>query len=175
MNRKVLVGGLLAVLPLVGLLLLGLGRDPHVVRSPLVGRPAPSFSLKPVGGGEPISLESLRGRPVVLNFWATWCVPCAEEHGVLAAGARDWNDKAQFLGVIYEDQEETVLGFLKRHGSAYPSLFDEGGKTAIAYGVFGVPETFFIGPDGTIVEKFLGPLNGPALADNLGRAMRASR
>jgi cytochrome c biogenesis protein CcmG/thiol:disulfide interchange protein DsbE len=171
MNRKVLIAGLVVVAPLVAVLLVGLGRDPRVVRSPLVGREAPPFTLRPVGGGAPVSLESLRGKPVVLNFWATWCVPCIEEHGVLVSGARAWEGQAHFLGVVYQDGEDAIAAFLQRKGSAYPTLFDEGGKTAIAFGVYGVPETFFIGPDGVVVDKFMGPLQAAALSANLRKAL----
>jgi cytochrome c biogenesis protein CcmG/thiol:disulfide interchange protein DsbE len=171
MNRKVLIAGLVLVAPLVAVLLIGLGRDPRVVRSPLVGREAPPFTLRPVGGGAPVSLESLRGKPVVVNFWATLCVPCIEEHGVLVSGARSWEGQAHFLGVVYQDEEKTIAEFLRRRGSAYPTLFDEGGKTAIAFGVYGVPETFFISPDGVVVEKFMGPLDDAALSASLRKAL----
>lgn len=163
MNKKVLLGGALVTLPLIGLLLMSLGRDPKQVDSPLIGQRAPAFSLRPVAGGDPVSLESLRGKPVVLNFWATWCVPCFEEHPVLTRAAKVMGQEVAFLGVIYEDEEPKVASFLRRQGSAYPSLMDDGGKTAIAYGVYGVPETFFISPDGTIVNKYVGPLNARAL------------
>ena len=135
-----------------------LGRDPHSVRSPLVGQPAPPFKLVPVGGGAPVTLESLRGKPVVMNFWATWCVPCFQEHPALVASARFLPD-VQFLGIVYEDEEARTGEFLRQEGSAYPSLMDKDGRTAIAYGVFGVPETFFIDRNGRIVEKHVGPLD----------------
>lgn len=173
-NARVLAGGLVLVLPLVAILVVGLGRDPHQVSSPLVGRPAPPFSLRPAGGGPPVSLEGLRGRAVVLNFWATWCRPCFEEHAVLARGARAYGSRVQFLGVLYEDQETSVLGFLGRLGSAYPSLMDEDGKTAIAFGVYGVPETFFIDARGTIVGKFAGALSSPSLAAHVEKALKES-
>ena len=83
MNRKVLIAGLVVALPLVGLLLMSLGRDPRQVDSPLIGQKAASFSLRPVGGGAPVTLDTLRGRTLVVNFWATWCVPCFQEHPVL--------------------------------------------------------------------------------------------
>jgi cytochrome c biogenesis protein CcmG/thiol:disulfide interchange protein DsbE len=172
-NRKVLLAGLAVALPIVGLLLISLGRDPHRMDSPLVGRAAPAFLLRPAGGGEAVSLASLKGRPVVVNFWATWCVPCHEEHPVLTAGARLYPDVA-FLGIVYQDEEPIVLDYLRERGGGYPSLLDDGGKTAIAYGVYGVPETFFIAPDGSIVEKYTGPLGADALRNLVQKARAGS-
>ncbi|HWE25357.1 MAG TPA: redoxin family protein [Myxococcales bacterium] len=168
-NRKVLIAGLVVVLPLLAVLVMNLGRDPHSIRSPLIGKPAPPFSLKPVGGGAAIDLASLRGRPVVVNFWATWCVPCLEEHAALTAAARTFSD-AQFLGVVYEDEESNAKAFTTERGGAYPSMMDPDGRMAIAYGVFGVPETFFIDRDGRIVEKYVGPLDRGTIATLLSRA-----
>lgn len=168
-NTKVLVAGLVVVVPLLAVLVLNLGRDPHSVRSPLVGRSAPAFSLPPVGGGAPVSLDSLRGRPVVINFWATWCVPCFEEHAALTAAARTFRE-VQFLGVVYEDDEAATETFLGERGGGYPSLVDPEGKTAIAYGVFGVPETFFIDASGRIVDKYVGPLDRGTIATLIARA-----
>lgn len=171
MNRKVLLIGLAAVLPLVGVLAANIHHDPNpsLQRSPLVGRPAPPFTLPPVGGGAPVSLERLRGRPVVMNFWATWCVPCFQEHGVLLRGARAHGSEVQFLGIVYEDEEERVRAFLAQEGAAYPSLLDTTGRTAIAYGVYGVPETYFIDAAGAIVHKHVGPLDDDALEEGVRR------
>jgi cytochrome c biogenesis protein CcmG, thiol:disulfide interchange protein DsbE len=169
MNPWVLAVGLAVVVPLVTVLVLNLGRDPRSVRSPLIGRPAPAFSLAPVGGGAPVGLESLRGHPAVINFWATWCVPCFEEHAALTAAARTFRE-VQFLGIVYEDEEATTRAFLAERGSSYPSLLDPEGKTAIAYGVFGVPETFFIDGTGRIVEKYVGPLDRGTIATLIARA-----
>jgi cytochrome c biogenesis protein CcmG/thiol:disulfide interchange protein DsbE len=173
-NRKVLVAGLAIVLPLLAVLVANLGRDPHSVRSPLVGRPAPAFSLTPVGGGNPVALDSLRGKPVVINFWATWCVPCFQEHPALTEAARSLRD-VQFLGIVYEDEEALTGEFLRQRGSAYPTLMDKDGKAAIAYGVFGVPETFFIGADGRIVEKYVGPLDRGTIVELVARAKGGAR
>jgi cytochrome c biogenesis protein CcmG, thiol:disulfide interchange protein DsbE len=168
-NPWVLGAGLAVIVPLLAVLVLNLGRDPHSIRSPLIGRPAPTFSLAPVGGGAPVRLESLRGRPVVINFWATWCVPCFEEHAALNAAARTFGE-AQFLGVVYEDDEARTQAFLAQRGSSYPSLVDPEGRTAIAFGVFGVPETFFIDGTGRIVEKYVGPLDRATIASLIARA-----
>ena len=170
MNRRVFVMGLLVVVPLVGILVLNIGRDPHAFNSPMIGRPAPAFTLKAAGSGAPVSLASLRGRPVVINFWATWCVPCYEEHAVLVSAAREAGDSVQFLGVIYEDDADRVGDFLSRQGRAYPSLMDDDGKTAMSYGVYGVPETFFVDAQGRIAAKYTGPLHAEVLAENLARA-----
>jgi cytochrome c biogenesis protein CcmG, thiol:disulfide interchange protein DsbE len=168
-NRKVLLVGLLGALPLVALLLAGLSRDPRYIDSPLVGRPAPPFRLVPVGGGAPVTIESLRGRPVVLNFWATWCVQCADEHPALVTAARGLADQAVFLGAVYQDTETNVLESLRERPSAYPILMDKGARAAIAYGVYGVPETFFISADGVIVDKQIGPLTPAGLAERLAK------
>ena len=170
MNRRVLLAGLLVVVPLLGILVLNIGRDPHAFNSPMIGQVAPAFTLKTVGTGEPVSLAALRGRPVVVNFWATWCVPCYEEHAALVAAAREAGDGVQFLGVIYEDEPGQVDDFLTRQGRAYPSLMDEEGKTAMAYGVYGVPETFFVDAQGRIAAKYTGPLRPDLIAEHMARA-----
>jgi len=172
-NRKVLVAGLLVVAPLLFVLFANLGRDPHMVDSPLIGKTAPPFALEPVGGGAPVALAALSGKPVVVNFWATWCVPCFAEHPVLAQAARAMGGDVQFLGVIYEDEEDRVAAFLKRQPSPYPSLMDDGGKTAIAYGVYGVPETYFIDARGTIAAKHVGPLDARLLSRYVRMAMES--
>jgi len=166
-NPRVLLVGLAVVAPLVAVLVMNLGRDPHTIGSPLVGRGAPDFALRPMGGGDPVTLASLRGKPVVLNFWATWCVPCFEEHPVLVSTARRLGDRVRFVGVIYDDSEEQVTSFLARQGASYPSLMDPGAKTAIAFGVFGVPETYFIDAEGKIAAKQIGPLDEQTLAQKL--------
>ena len=120
-----------------------------------------------------MTLASLRGRLVVLNFWATWCVPCEQEHHALTRAARALGSEVQFLGAVYDDEDDRVQSFLTRRGQAYPALMDPEGKTAIAYGVYGVPETYFINRDGIIVSKFKGPLSPSSLAEEIKKA-RAS-
>jgi len=169
-NRTVLIIGVLIVAAIVFVLFAGLGKDPQHIDSPLVGKPAPPFALKAVNTGETIDLESLRGKPVIVNFWATWCVPCYEEHPTLVANARQLPD-VQFVGVVFNDTEDKINRFLAERGSAYPTLLDANGKTAIAYGVGGVPETFILDASGTIVAKHDGPISAEQLQSYLAEVL----
>ena len=171
MNRTVLIVGIVIVGAIVFILFAGLGKDPAHIDSPLVGRQAPAFALRAVGTGQTVDLESLRGKPVIVNFWATWCGPCFEEHPTLVANARNLPN-VQFVGIVFNDTDDKIMRFLAERGSAYPTLLDANGKTAIAYGVGGVPETFFINPAGKIVAKFEGPLSTETLQENLEKALR---
>lgn len=172
MNRTVLAVGIIIAAALVGILFLGLGKNPAEIRTPLIGKPAPAFALKEVGTGRTVDMASLKGKPVIINFWATWCGPCWEEHPVLVANARMLQPNVQFLGVVFQDEESKILSFLQQRGSSYPTLVDERGKTAIAYGVGGVPETYFLDANGVIRAKYSGPMSSDILQENLQKAMR---
>ena len=171
MNRTVLLVGVIIAAALLGVLFLGLGKNPNEIRSPLIGRPAPTFTLREVGTGRAVDLAQFKGTPVILNFWATWCGPCWEEHPVLVANAR-MMPNVKFLGVVFQDSEDKILGFLRARGSSYPTVVDDQGKTAIAYGVGGVPETFFLDANGVIVAKYSGPMSSDILQQNLQKALR---
>lgn len=148
------------VLALFGLSLL---RGPLVASSPLVGKPAPGFTLATLEGGR-VGLETLRGKPVVLNFWASWCVPCRTEMPLLE---RAWRAHAgeglAVVGVVYADSNENARGFYKELDLTFPSLIDASGKTAVDYGVTGLPETYFIDRSGVIVAKKYGALEADEL------------
>lgn len=167
MNWKILGAGALVVIPAVWFLGKGFGVDPRALPSVLEGKPAPGFSLTTLEG-EATSLDALRGSPVVLNFWATWCVPCLQEHPLLLEGARRYQDRGVvFLGVLYGDEADKANAYLKKHGKAYPTLLDPAQRTAIDYGVGGVPETFFIDRQGQIVRKVSGPVSPDVLVTTL--------
>lgn len=171
MNRNVLVIGAVITAALVGVLFLGLGRDPKQIDSPLVGKPAPRFALATVGTGQTVDIASFRGKPVVLNFWATWCGPCWEEHPTLNETARMMDGRVQFLGVVFQDDEAKIQSFLRQRGSSYPTVVDDRGKTAMAYGIGGVPETFILDGNGTIVVKHDGPISAEQLQSYLAEVL----
>jgi cytochrome c biogenesis protein CcmG/thiol:disulfide interchange protein DsbE len=172
MNRPVLFVGTAIAAALIAVLFVGLGNDPQQIRSPMIGRPAPAFALKEVGTGQTLDLQTLRGKPTIINFWATWCMPCYQEHPVLIDNARLFGSKVRFVGVVFNDDERSIAKFLRERGSAFPTLIDQQGKTAIAYGVGGVPETFFLDRQGIIVAKFSGPMTTDVLQANLEKAIR---
>ena len=159
MKWKVTLALSAACAALVIILAKGFGRDPHEVPFMLRGKPAPAFALKTLQTGELVSLEKLRGKPVVLNFWSTWCGPCRMEHPVLEWASRQYGGQAHFLGAIFEDTEENARGYIAQAGSLYPQLVDPKSQMAVDYGVAGVPETYFIDADGIIRDKFVGPMS----------------
>ena len=147
---------------LVAMLASGFGHDPRAVPKALQGRAAPTFTLQTTDG-EAVSLAELRGKPVVINFWSTWCLPCKQEHPLLLAAPAEYPDVV-FLGVVYADDPAKVRPWLQSNGQTYAQLLDPGGRTAIDYGVAGVPETYFVDVNGRVVHKESGPISAPLLA-----------
>ncbi|MBI1297172.1 redoxin domain-containing protein [bacterium] len=125
--------------------------------------------------GETISLDDLKGKGVVVNFWASWCDPCRDEADLLEQTWRREKDNGiVFLGIDYLDQEPAALAYLEEFDVTYPNGPDLRSEIARRYGIKGVPETFFIGPDGRIVETIIGPITGPAQMDELISLIRPS-
>jgi len=167
-NRKVLLIGLILVAPLIVMLASGLRHDPREVVSPLIGRPAPEFALSDLEGRR-LALEDLRGQPAVVNFWATWCQPCAAENPIFSALARRYDGRVRFVSVIYQDSPEAIRAYERERGSWGRTLVDPESRTAIRYGVYGVPETFLIDPKGLVHEKVTGMVS----FDGLERSLEA--
>ncbi len=155
-------------------LAMGLRRDPKDIRSATVGKPAPAFDLERLDGQGRIRLADYAGRVVVVNFWASWCVPCREENPALAATWERYRSSGVVLvGVVYQDSREAAREYTTQFGNIWPSLLDEGGRTAIAYGIFGIPETFFIRADGVIAGRHVGAIDQETLTRGI-EAIRAT-
>lgn len=129
--------------------------------APPVGRPAPEFSL-PLFDGGTLSLHSLKGKPVVLNFWASWCVPCREETPLLVRLHKVYGPRGvAFVGIDTEDEVASARRFISQHHVAYPLVRLDDERIIEAYAVPGLPTTVFIGADGTVVGKVVGGFVGP--------------
>lgn len=139
--------------------------------SPLIGHHAPDFTLAVLNGapGQRVHLAELKGHPVIVNFWASWCQPCQEESPILEAAWQKYKaDGIIILGVSYQDKPADSLAFLKQYGITYPIGSDaQDGAIAIAYGVSGVPETAFIDRSGVVAQKVGGPLDDATLARDI--------
>lgn len=169
-----LVAGVAAALLFIGILWQGLGKDPSKVPSALLGKEAHPFEVQWLQGQEHIpnarpegfGFKDFKGRPLILNFWASWCYSCRAEASDFEAFWQRYKDKGLLVaGIAIQDTPEAALGFAKTFGKTYMlGLDSEDGKAAIDYGVTGVPETFFINRDGVIIHKEAGPVSAQLLA-----------
>ncbi|MFE6615918.1 TlpA family protein disulfide reductase [Amycolatopsis sp. NPDC057786] len=168
--RWVALAAAIAAVAVGALLGTRLGKDPTLVDTPLIGKPAPELSLPYLEREGELDLGSLRGRIVVVNFWASWCVPCREEQPTLVAAADAYSEAGvTFVGISYQDQRKPAIGFLDElgRGNGYQYVTDPRSRAAMDFGVIGIPETFFIDRTGTIVAKITGPTDPPLLASTL--------
>ncbi len=160
--------GVFLALAVVFLFQLLSGRDAAVVPSALIGQLAPETKLPPLdGAGLPgLDTQSLKGKVTLVNVWASWCAPCRIEHPLLMELARD--ERIAIVGLNYKDSPENARRFLGELGNPYDAIgVDDAGRHAIDWGVYGVPETFLVGRDGTILKKHVGPLSPDALRASL--------
>lgn len=174
MNWKRASLAAIGALPVLALFAFGFTRNPAEIPSPLPGNAAPTFDLTVFAPGErpltrqvgdTIRLATQAGRVVVLNFWASWCQPCRDEHDALSTTALEYAGRpVQFVGVLYNDAPTAALQWIaEMGGQSYPSTLDRDSRTAIAYGLYGIPETFIIDGGGRIAAKHVGPISQPQL------------
>jgi cytochrome c biogenesis protein CcmG/thiol:disulfide interchange protein DsbE len=162
----------LAVVPVLVLLAYGFRTDPRDIPSPLVGKPASSFKLTAFDG-KPVVLEALRGQVVVVNFWASWCYPaCYEEAPTLERAWKTYKDRGlMMVGVNFQDKDEPARRFLTQFGHTFPNAPDPAGRVSVDYGVYGVPETYFIDRKGRVRFKQVGPVSDQMLKDQIERLL----
>ena len=153
----------LAVVLVLALFVWGLGRRGTVGPVPVSARSAPDFGVtlfgQPGGAVGAWRLSEQAGRPVVVNFWASWCIPCEDEAPVLERVAVRYRERVSLIGLDVQDTEENARAFLARFRITYPNAPDPGGRISVDYGMSGVPESYFIGHDGRILRKWAGPLD----------------
>ena len=149
---------LLVLIGLVVLFVFGLQNDPRLVPSPFIGKPVPEFTLPRLD--QPATMvksSELKGATSLINIWATWCIPCRQEHPLLMDLAKESDVK--IFGLNYKDISSDAIIWLAQLGNPYDlTLVDEDGRAGIDLGVYGVPETFVVDRDGIIQYKHVGPL-----------------
>ena len=163
---------ILIIAPFLWLLAYGFTRDSRYIKSPLLAKPAAPFAVT-LFDGRKITLNDLRGKAVFLNFWASWCPPCRAEARDLEVGWQKVKGKNMiFLGVALQDTEKDSRAFLEEFGITYPNGTDASGKMAVDFGVWGIPESFFIDPQGRITYKHVGGIKAQVAAAKLEEALK---
>jgi len=167
MRRALIVIPLGVFVALVVLLAVGLTRNPAEVPSPLIGKPAPEFSVPSLADpGRMIGSEDLKGQVTIVNVWASWCAACRDEHPLLMELAA--RKIVPIVGLDYKDTRDEGLAWLRRFGDPYDSIaFDGDGRVGLDWGVYGVPETFVLDRNGVIRHKHIGPITRESVQKTL--------
>ena len=148
------------VLGLITLLAFGFTTNPKKVPSPLLGRPAPDFQVDELNGKQKFSLSEFKGKPVILNFWASWCAECRTEAIILENFYKKYGKKLAIIGIAIQDSPQKAKTFARHFSKTYLLALDDlSGNIALDYGIYGVPETFFIDPKGNIFHKTIGEVS----------------
>ena len=135
---------------------------------------APDFTLSTLAGDEEVTLSSFRGKPVVLNFWASWCVPCRDEAPAFQEAHEKWGDQVVFIGVDAQDFVGDARKFVEKHGVTYTNVHDGSGSTLGRFGITGFPETLWLDAQGRIVAFEPGETDAEAIEQNIQRALESS-
>jgi cytochrome c biogenesis protein CcmG, thiol:disulfide interchange protein DsbE len=149
-----------------------IGKDPTIIPSPLIGKPAPDFVFTALDGSK-LRSSDLRGRPYVLNFWASWCPPCLKEQPDLADFYRRWHPRGvELVGVVFQDSKENVTQWQRERGGDWPVVMDPD-HASIDFGVARPPETYIVDAQGRVAVKISGPIGRGGLDDILERVSSA--
>jgi len=160
------------IAPVLALLAYGFRRDSRYIVSPLIAKPATPFTVT-LFDGRKLTLDDLRGKAIFINFWASWCLPCREEARDLEAAWQKVKDENMvFLGVALQDTDKNSSEFLKEFNVSYPNGKDESGKIGVDYGTWGIPESFFIDPQGRITYKHVGGIRAALVIAKLEEAAK---
>ncbi len=170
-DRKVPLGLLVLVPAVAFLIFMGIGTYQRI-DVPTPGKEVPDFTAPLLGDDGTLSLSDLAGKPVVLNFWASWCGPCKDEAPLLQAAHEEYGDRIAFLGVDIRDAMSDALEFVDTYGLTYPSVRDEDMRVYADYGLTGQPETFFIDSEGVLVKHVAGPVDEDTLFQALDVLVR---
>lgn len=147
------------------------GASSFIVGSPLLGKPAPDFTLTSLDD-TPVRLSDYRGRPLIVNFWASWCIPCRDEFPqFVAARAQHAAEGLEILGIIRQDAADAAAAFARQHGASWPLLMDPEETAWKSYQGLGVPSTYFIDRQGVVRATSLGPVSASALPTQLAKIL----
>ena len=176
MTRLARYAAVAIILGFAVVLTLAFRRDPHDIKAGTVGKPAPAFALPSLADGSTVSLDAYKGKVVVLNFWSSWCIPCKEENPALVdAWERYRGTDVVLIGIVFQDTKDAARDYTARLGNTWISALDEDGRVALGYGVFGPPETYFIGADGVIAGRHIGPIDEQTLLTGIETLRKAAR
>jgi cytochrome c biogenesis protein CcmG/thiol:disulfide interchange protein DsbE len=168
MPRWLRLSIVVAISALVVVLVLAFRRAPQDLRTGTVGKPAAAFSLQKLDGSGMLTVAPTDGKVVIVNFFASWCIPCKEENPALVRVYERYRaSDVVFVGVLYQDARDSGLKYVKDNGVTWPTASDDDGRVAFSYGVFGIPETYFIGADGVIAGRHIGPIDETTLVNGI--------
>ena len=170
MPRWLRLGIVVAIAALVVVLVLAFRRPPQDIRTGTVGKPAAAFTLQKLEGAGTLTFTPADGKVTIVNFFASWCIPCKEENPALVRVYERYRaSDVVFIGVLYQDSRDSGLQYVHDNGVVWPTASDDDGRVAFSYGVFGIPETYFIGPDGVIAGRHIGPVDEATLVASIDK------